>query len=175
MAESISRRNLLALAAPVAMLALPAPSRAADGIGALIEANDPVFAAIERHRKAAADYDEIVREHGRLEEAIPVALRKSSQWAGNLTIVETDDPRWIACLQRMNESDYDEPGCRLINEDQPTTMAGVMALLAYYKEAVLRDAEIFPDFLADEDVGPQERPFAFWLLVTVHDRLAALA
>jgi hypothetical protein len=63
----------------------------------------------------------------------------SNNWNGDLTIVETDDPRWIASVQAIvaavNASDAAEDAFLDI---APTSIAGVPAVLAYAAEFVCK-------------------------------------
>lgn len=126
-----SRGDLLAGAislAPVAGLA-GLPVLAAD------EA-DPIFAAIEAHKAAAAAYEAAVDEEQRLEVELPDDAQKSSITSWEHVIVETDDPRWIAAIEARERTcdAVDELAWAFI-EHPPTTAAGAAALMAYIGDA----------------------------------------
>ena len=142
----LDRRALLRSAAvAIPAVALPtATALAAAG-------TDPVFALIEAHKEAERDLNEhcCLEEH--LSDIIPDEKRKSSSWGWELTIVETDDPRWIdftrawvSLSQRV-----DEIACELVSVPS-LSLAGAAALLTYAIEHV--DAGyVWPDVLADNE------------------------
>src|SRR5262249_44582264 len=109
-----SRRELLAKGVAIAPAAALAVIAAGNGAAQAMEtsmklldtvetgsrntaARDPIFAAIEAHRKAHAAFVAALDPESRLEETIPAGRRQSKNWSGELTIVETDAPEWIAC------------------------------------------------------------------------------
>ena len=109
---------------------------------------DPVLQAIAAHKKAFAAYNELCVQQDELEKAIPRDKRKSN--SGFDEMVETDDPRWLefqAQLKKLADAE-DEAECDLANI-QPTTVAGVIALLEYAasveKEVGFREIYFDPD------------------------------
>lgn len=94
-----SRRDvlsILAVAAP-AVVAGAVPALAGINPAAGVQADiDPIFAAIEKHRTAYAAFYAAVTAEGALDAELPGASKQSNCCSGDLTIVETDDPRWIA-------------------------------------------------------------------------------
>jgi len=67
------------------------------------ETADPIFAVIEAHRKAAAEFEECVSLHSRLEQELPDELCQTDIRAYEETVVETEDPRWIAAERAVLE------------------------------------------------------------------------
>src|ERR1700730_1590101 len=101
--QSISRRTLISGAAVASTLAMPAAA------GAILPGNDPIFAAIQRHRDAWAATLAAIHAQGELEEVIPRELRPSAVTMTDEKRVQTDDPRWIATeraiIARYNATD----------------------------------------------------------------------
>jgi hypothetical protein len=96
--------------------------------------DDPIFAAIERHRIAERDFGGVLTEQGKLEKEIPEHLRQSDiRPACDLdTVVETDDPRWIAVERaRVAASEKESECADALLEVRPTTLAGLTSLLRY--------------------------------------------
>lgn len=161
--STLSRRALIAgtAAIPAAVaLALPAGAAAApadaldrsDAANALAN-SDPIFAAIEAHRKADAEFGDCVERKCALENALPRDRRKSNNWSGEQTIVETDDPRWIAAVREEVEgSDLRQEAALTFMSTEPTTIAGVYAMLAYFADVEVIDCGMaWPDSLHDDD------------------------
>jgi hypothetical protein len=65
------------------------------------EKPDPIFAAIEEHKKAAQAHSEQVRYNSSLEQTLPKDKRRSRYVD---EIVETDDSQWIAALRALDNS-----------------------------------------------------------------------
>ncbi|MGY2906565.1 twin-arginine translocation signal domain-containing protein [Bradyrhizobium sp. URHC0002] len=147
-----SRRGFLAQAAVAAAggaalgLALPLPGSA----GAAERVLDPILAVIQRHRTAHAEFDAAVRVEFDLEPKLPRDGRRSSVTAWEEIIFDTDDPRWIEAVQRRDQTGHkaDQAAWDLVKV-QPTTMAGLAALLAHVKER---------ENLDDNDAWPQLPP-----------------
>jgi hypothetical protein len=151
----ISRRTLISGAAVASTLAMPAAAGTIgnDPIFAALPGNDPIFAAIQRHRDAWAAMLVTVHAQGELEGLIPRELRQSHVSVTDETIVETDDPRWIAS-ERASLASWkaiDDAADALL--DCATTIAGVAALLAYVYEAEKKEgaASAWPENYVDED------------------------
>jgi hypothetical protein len=132
-----SRRNFIAQVVAVSAAAgalgmtLPLPTARADPVK--IEAvRDPIFAAIEGHRRARTEFLAAVTEHGACEREIPSSRRQSSVDAWEENIVETDDPRWIAAEKNTirASNSMDDTAIALLDVT-PTTISGVAALLNY--------------------------------------------
>jgi hypothetical protein len=103
---------------------------------ACVNEPDPIFAAIERHKLAVAQYNRLCDQQDDLEDKIPREKRQTGEHEdGQLVIVETDDPRWVAFQQGMDEvTDAEiQAECDLVNV-VPTSIAGVIAVLEYGDE-----------------------------------------
>ena len=133
-----SRRDLLAGAVTL----VPAAGLAAMPALAAQEP-DPIFAAIEAHKAAAARFEAAIDREIQLERELPQDAQRSRQWDDNLTLVATDDPRWIEAVKAYSETcnAVDELAWAFV-ENPPTTAAGAAALLAYVESA---DEGWFPD------------------------------
>jgi hypothetical protein len=146
--------------------ALPVASAQSSGVEA-----DPIFAAIEAHRRAVATHDETVGVESALEVGLPADQTRSRVRAWEETIVEGDDPRWVAAVRtRWNASELmDDAGIGLLNTE-PATVAGVEALLRYF--ATQEDA-LFPEEVHDDDGS--EETFRSCLLRHAADALRKIA
>jgi hypothetical protein len=115
---------------------------------------DPAIVAVERARACFAAFSTVVSRQSRLEQALPKNLRASDNWAGEMTIVETDDPAWIAVLREIRAiSDALDIALLDLLETQnhPTTLPGVAAVLRFCADGHHNGA---PDFcLYDESTG----------------------
>jgi hypothetical protein len=112
------RRRFLAVAAgaSVGTLAVAAAMPAAVPYSAAC-AVDPIYAAIEAHRKACREHHEAIDIHMDFEE---VGMTGAKLEKYNSLVAETD-----AAYYRL-----DDVGCDLINT-RPTTLAGILALCRY--------------------------------------------
>jgi len=112
---------------------------------------DPIFAAIEAHRRAIAAHGEAVGIEMALEVSLPDDRRLTDVREDK--IVETDDPRWPAALRAVSaaSSAMDDAAIDLVNIE-PTTVAGVEGLLRYFADD---EDNIFPDGVARGD-GSEE-------------------
>jgi hypothetical protein len=165
--ENLSRRTILAGAVTAPALALPVSAIAATELG------DPIFTAIEAHRGA---------------------FMGSMRSSYNLFYMDEDAPEYAAATA-ARDADYE---VRHATEEElaltvPTTMAGVLALLAYLHdfdtqalalpenpdhwhsdhEAIQPRAD---DGILDRYSGePIELPFMFWIMRNVRTALQTLA
>lgn len=139
-----SRRAVLAGAAALPALTMPALAQSS--------ALDPIFDAIDRHRIADAEFCRHVRMQWALEETIPRERRMNFyvRDRDNPSVGKDDDPRWTEfqaeywrLVDRKDEVEID------LISIQPTTTAGVVALLRYmakyeknsaFMDRVLNDA-----------------------------------
>jgi hypothetical protein len=124
MTSTTSRLTLVAGSAPKLGLAASA---------ALATTNaDPIFAAIEAHRALDEKHGEACDRQALLEQWIPTDKQRTN---GTHDIVPTDDPRWIAHMREIEEimDAKFERGWALI-KIEPTTLAGVVAMLRYASE-----------------------------------------
>ena len=97
---------------------------------------DPIFAAIEAHRAAAAVVYAVNEVHTGLEIELPAERRCSHVTVWGEKTVTTDDPRWIDCERAaMRAWDAQDDAAVALLHARPTTMAGVKALLDYAVEA----------------------------------------
>jgi hypothetical protein len=148
-AAPATRRNVMNMivrgtAAAVAVI----PAIAQASLAAFPEASqiDPIFAAIEAHRRAVACVDEFIVQEGDLEDEIPSEKRRTGWHAGDgiegVQIVETDDPRWIAHEVEYKKAAKAEKDATLwLANVFATTPQGVIALLTY---AIQQEARGLP-------------------------------
>ena len=100
---------------------------------------DPIFAAIDLHLQARKDHHDAID----IETALEIERWKEK-------IVKTDDdPREIAAERAVAAASdaMDEAAVGLLNV-QPTTIAGLMALLDYFSET---EEELFPSGIIDDE------------------------
>jgi hypothetical protein len=172
-----SRRHFLVQAAGVAAggaalgagLPLPAsPARPAQSSDA--EA-DPIFAAIEAHRRAVAAHGEAVEIEMAVEESLPDNQTQSRMTVWRETIVETDDPSWVAAIRTRWETSnsMDDLAFDLLNTE-PATVAGIEALLRYFAD---QEQEIFPEEVSHDDGS--EGTFGAYLVRHAADALRKIA
>jgi len=148
----IGRRGLLCglaavpASAALAAATLPAPAAAAP---------DPIFAAIEAHKAAAASVEMILHKESELEETLPSEMRLTQRaWE----IVETDDPRWKELTLALDAgwNSVHDAAFELLGTDI-TTIAGVIAFLEH-TSAAARDRDWqFPDYTGEEEFGLSQR------------------
>ena len=113
---------------------------------------DPIFDLIEAHRKANAAMNASYSEQSRLEEELPNDLTQSRFYAWETTIVETDDPRWIANQRNVHIAcEADTETALALIQDPPATVEGAIALLQYV--AAIQCEYLFPDNTYDDDEG----------------------
>lgn len=144
---------------------------------------DPILAVIERHRAAFAATCALLQEQNRLENEIRRAARRSNWILDKIEIAETDDPRWIDFTRRDFASScaLDDAATAMI-EVRPTTMAGVLALLAYiddFNRGTRSEHYIWPGELIDDKTmdgrgNPLEMPWAFWVMRNVQAALQSI-
>ena len=144
----ISRRTLISGTAVASTLAMPAAA------GAMLPGNDPIFAAIQRHRDAWAATFAIYHTRSELEDTLPRELRQTYIDAEDEKIVQTDDPRWIA-TERAGIAGWKATNAAAdaMLDICPTTIAGVAALLAYvYEHEKKQGADsAWPEGYVDEE------------------------
>jgi hypothetical protein len=89
-----------------------------------VDRDDPIFAAIEEHKKAAQAHSEQVRYNSSLEKTLPEDKQRSLYID---EIVETDDPQWIRALQAPDGSadEIEDLALNLLNI-KPTSVAGAV-------------------------------------------------
>jgi hypothetical protein len=172
-----SRRGFLVQAAGVAAggaalgVGLPLPSSPARTAQSSDAEADPIFAAIEAHRAAIAAHDQAVGIENSLEESLPDEQRQSRMKVWEKTIVETDDPSWIAAVQTRWEASesMDDLAINLLNTE-PTTVAGIEALLRYFAD---QEEGLFPEEVNHDDGS--EDAFGAYLVRHAADALRKIA
>ena len=154
------RRRFLAQAGGALLLATTAE-------GPLSAAADPIFPAIEAHRKAALGFKLAIDANCVLDCELPRDKRRSSVTPWEEKIVETDDPRWIKSERAIRETSDAESdaACALINV-MPTTLAGVIALLQYAVSAD-PDGQAWPDDLLADESAKLSRPWHHFLIANL--------
>jgi hypothetical protein len=136
--------------------------------------DDPIYAPIEKHKKAYAAFGDCLAERSRLEDLLPKAARQSAITAWENTIVETDDPRWIAAEQQVWELGEDEQIAALeLLDVRPTSVNGVLALLRY-AVAFEESGGEWPRGLVD-DGAPETARGKDWLVFLARSVEGAIA
>jgi hypothetical protein len=143
-----TRRGFLAQAAVAAAggaalgMTLPLPGSA----GAAERVPDPIHALIEQHRAAYAAWSAAVATECRLEEEISMDLRRTCRTQWDETIVETDDPRWIASEKHYRQTWNQQDAIAWEIATVPAnTLAGIVALMTYVVECEHQyDIEFWP-------------------------------
>jgi hypothetical protein len=136
--------------------ALAGPLPIADAAAVFVPTRqpDPIFAAIETHKRVVAQYaqyDAFSIQEDKLCAEIPRDRRKTNYRFGEeLEVVETDDPRWIAFETelKMRSEAVSDAECELAYM-VPTTMQGVIALLQHAVEREGRGYS-WPEHLLDD-------------------------
>jgi len=173
--SSPSRRGFLAQAAGVAAgsavliggSTVAAPAMASHG------GPDPIFAAIEAHRRANEATNALLREHSDLEEKLPKEISQSRITAWEEKIVETDAPEWIASERALMAAHDAEIDAALeLASVSPKTTAGAAAILAYVVEYPDRFGSDFPEFADDDGIT---RPFEHFIIQNCAAALAKLS
>ena len=131
---------------------------------------DPIFAAIDAHRRAEAEFSGAVERLSDLENELPKERRRSEIKMGVLAIVLQDDPLWIQLQRTVLAASKiaDEAATQLLNT-RPTTLAGVAAVLRYAYDVERRGLE-FPSGYDDGDLS--ECPWGVQWSVYFHRNLA---
>lgn len=147
---------------------------AAIGLSAdLLQETDPIFRLIEAHRSAQAAMKDSFTVQSRLEGEIPRGKRESQidQW--ETKIVDSDDPRWIACQRQVNAAcEADTQAALDLIQDAPATIKGAIALLQYVAEAEVDGFE-FPDGLVEDEGQKLGKSWSFYLHKNVAKTFAA--
>lgn len=154
--------NMMISAAATSALATPA----------LAATNfDPIFAAIEAHRRASDAYRKTLENETALENSIPARKRRSHYIGREEKTFSTDDPRWVFNSRRGFELSraVDDLSWGLV-EIQPTTLAGIAALISYAAEHQ-ENGDGWPD---RETEGGDVRPWIDDLLVSLATAARAL-
>ncbi len=137
-----TRRAILAGAASLPALAIPAAAMAGP---------DPIFAAIDDHRRLYEKLNSLAHRHGELERSIPAERRVAYHVEDRGTDAgKNDDPRWTAFQDDYWAcSDAEQTSAIELLNIKPTTLQGVAALLLYARDHEISGAE-WPDHLVDD-------------------------
>jgi hypothetical protein len=132
---------------------------------------DPIYAAIEAHRRAIAAHGEAVETEMALEVSLPEDQRQSDIKVWEEKIVETDDPRWLAVVRARWEASnsMDDLAIDLLNTE-PATVAGIEALLRYFVD---QEEGLFPEDVSHDDGS--EGAFGTYLVRHAADALGEIA
>jgi hypothetical protein len=110
---------------------------------------DPIYAVIERHRKASAEHIEAVRIEFAFEEAHDIEGEQREEY----------ERLYAASGTAYDE--MDDAGCDLVNT-RPTTLAGILALCRYIKPLFGEtDTPNLPDHIEYADAAAAFMPEAF--------------
>lgn len=173
--------TVVSVASLASAAAVAAPSLSERG-----EENDPIFAAIARHRKAAMEWMRHVDIENELYRVIPADKRKNYHVShrDDPDIGKNDDPRWTTARRAYwLASDQFDDASMALTDTAPSTYSGIFALIDYYEEfsrGGVRVSErnystedLFPDQLFEDDVTDHRGrvveglPFAFWVMRNV--------
>jgi hypothetical protein len=158
---SPTRRNILGTIAAAATAIAAKPVTAA-AIGPIEP--DPIFAVIERHRKACREHNEAVDTHMDFEE---VGMTGEKLEKYNSLVVDT-----AAAYDELEDAGLD-----LINT-QSTTLAGIFALCQYIKPLFAEDdAPDLPEYILydDERTAYPAEAFAYVIGRAVEEMMNAAA
>jgi hypothetical protein len=112
---------------------------------------DPILAAIEVHRMAAAAIKPLLDTQSALERELPRDKRQSSIDAWEEKIIETDDPRWIDAERAVHNAFNAETDAAIyLLNVRPTTMPGLISLLQYAVAADIDGVSFPSDLMADD-------------------------
>jgi hypothetical protein len=158
---SLTRRNILGtvVAAATVITIAAKPAAAISPIEA-----DPIFAVIERHRKACAAHNEAIGTHMAFEEAN----------------MQGEKLRKYKSLVADTAAAYDEledAGLDLINT-RPTTLAGIFALCQHIKPLFAEDdAPDLPEYILydDDSTAYPAEAFAYVIGRAVEEMMKAAA
>lgn len=141
-------------------------------VGLAFEA-DPIFHLIEAHRSAHAAMNDAFSEQSRLEGQIPAGKRESHVDHWETDVVDSDDPRWIACQRRLHAAcEADTNAALALIEEPPATIKGAIALLQYVAETEVDGIE-FPNGLVTDEDQKAGKSWSFYLHKNVAKTFAA--
>ena len=144
-----TRRAVLAGAATLPALAIPAIAMSAVA--------DPIFAAIDRHKTAYAEFERVVHLEGQLRDTIPAERRTRYHVSDryNAEMIANDDPTWSKHQDMWFASSEaaDDRAMNLLNI-APTSMVGVAALLDYAAAFEKNGAELFGEVTEEGSDDP---------------------
>jgi hypothetical protein len=137
--------------------------------------DDPIIAAIEAHRRACAETRAAYERLSAVEDAFVARVRVP---AGE------NDPEWIAPEDAAGVAlaVQDDLAVKLL-ETQPTTIAGAVALLTYYVDAVTTTQPeiVFPELdgngrpCESKSIDEPRRDFAYFIIRNVAAALSNMA
>jgi hypothetical protein len=145
-----SRRALVASIASGASIAAVAPAVAVTPLSGAAAEPDPIFAAIDAHRRAERMFGVAVRNLSALEEALPgqsiFAVERVLAGRGSPAELDDLDPRMVEACQRKDQADdvAHQTAFALLTT-QPKTVRGAIALLEYWAEATGENPQVFPE------------------------------
>ena len=122
-------------------------------------ATDPILAAIEAHKAAIVARDLVFDRHSALDRELPVEKCHSVITTWEEIIVETDDPRWIACERALADAhDAEADAAIALVTVKPTTPGGLLAPLLQYAVTADTDGEMWLGLnLPDDESSECER------------------
>jgi len=139
--------------------------------------NDPIIAAIEAHRRACAETRAAYERLTAGENEFVARVRVPAGEAEN-------DPQWIAAEDAAGEALalQDDLAVKLL-ETQPTTIAGAVAFLTYYVDAVTttQPEVVFPALdgngrpFESKSIDEPRRDFAYFLIRNIAAALSNMA
>ena len=139
--------------------------------------NDPIIAAIEAHRRACAETRAAYERLTAGENEFVARVRVPAGEAEN-------DPQWIAAEDAAGEAlaFQDDLAVKLL-ETQPTTIAGAVAFLTYYVDAVTttQPEVVFPALdgngrpFESKSIDEPRRDFAYFLIRNIAAALSNMA
>jgi hypothetical protein len=142
-ATRTTRRSVLAGAAALPALAMPALTMPAIAMPA---GTDPIFAAIDRHKEAYAEFVRVVHLQENLEDTIPADRRRRYHVEDryNAEMIVNEDPAWTKYQDAWFATceAADGRAVDLLNV-APISTAGVAALLDYVAAFEKSGAELF--------------------------------
>jgi hypothetical protein len=163
-ARAIRRRDAMHMVvSAVAAFAAPASAR---GVA------DPIFAAIDSHRAAWAEFLAAIGATSRLEKELPSHKRR---WGATVEERQPprghkDDPRWIESqLAVLATNDTADEAAMTLLHIEPATLAGVIALLDYAIECGHGSDERLPTDLDEDDSDTVASHWSYFL----HKKLAS--
>lgn len=155
MTISTSRRAVLAGAAALPAFAIP--SFAMPALAAMSAGADPIFAAIERHKTAYAEFERVVRLGGQLWDTIPAELRTRYHIndRDNAEMIANDDPAWTKYQDAwFSACDAADDQALDLLHIAPTSTAGVAALLDYAAAFEKNGAELLGEVTEEGSDDP---------------------
>lgn len=136
-----TRRTILVGAASAGVVGAPLAAQAM--------APDPIFTAIEAHRRTFKAFGALADQWDALTEIVPRERRQTSMRDEYVTA--SDDPRWIAfCHSSRAVRERDLAAEKALVDIVPTTMAGVAALLEYSAEYALAGCDWAGEYIVGD-------------------------